>query len=279
LWRPRVNQWHPHGLALKKRNVRQIAEQHPVGPVSTFTVRSSHGTPIEELTMMMKTKLLGAGAALLLSAGAALAVPATAQTDLNVRSGPGPQYPVVGSIRGGETVDVGSCTGSWCQVSSRGGSGFASRSYLAMGGAVGPGPAVAAVPYGYDDDYYDDGAYYGYGYGPSVGFYAGSRGWGGGGWRGHRGNWQGHAGNWQGRGNWQGGRVSGGTWQGRSGGAPAATGGGQAQRGFAGPPANWARSGSGSGGAASAAPQAATAAPTGGAAQSGFAGSIVRGGR
>ena len=61
--------------------------------------------------MTLKTKLLGAGAALLLSTGAALAVPATAQTDLNVRSGPGTQYPVVGSIQGGETVDVGSCTG------------------------------------------------------------------------------------------------------------------------------------------------------------------------
>ena len=49
--------------------------------------------------MTLKTKLLGAGAALLLSTGAALAVPATAQTDLKVRSGPGTQYPVVGSIR------------------------------------------------------------------------------------------------------------------------------------------------------------------------------------
>ena len=101
--------------------------------------------------MTLKTKLLGAGAALLLSTGAALAVPATAQTDLNVRSGPGTQYPVVGSIQGGETVDVGSCTGSWCRVSFSGGSGYASRSYLAMGGGA-PGPAVAAAPYVYDDE-------------------------------------------------------------------------------------------------------------------------------
>src|SRR5258705_12314521 len=100
--------------------------------------------------MTPKTKLLAAGAALLLSTGAALAVPATAQTDLNVRSGPGPQYPVVGSIQGGETVDVGSCTGSWCQVSFSGGSGFASRNYLAMGGSA--GPAAAATPYVYVDE-------------------------------------------------------------------------------------------------------------------------------
>src|SRR6185503_16513555 len=109
--------------------------------------------------MILRTKLLGVGAALLLSTGAALAVPATAQTDLNVRSGPGTNYPVVGSLQGGETVDVGSCTGSWCRVSFGGGSGFASRSYLAMGGA--PGPAVAAAPYVYDNDDY---GYYDYGY-------------------------------------------------------------------------------------------------------------------
>jgi len=105
--------------------------------------------------MTLRTKLLGAGAALLLSTGAALAVPATAQTDLNVRSGPGTQYPVVGSIQGGETVDAGACTGGWCRVSFSGGSGLASRSYLAMGGAVAPGPAVAVSPYVYDDDYYE----------------------------------------------------------------------------------------------------------------------------
>ena len=133
--------------------------------------------------MTLRTKLLGAGAALLLSTGAALAVPATAQTDLNVRSGPGTQYPVVGSIQGGETVDAGACTGGWCRVSFSGGTGWASRSYLAMGGAVAPGPAVAVAPYVYDDDYYDGYYDYGYSYGPSFGFYAGPR-------FGHR--WRGH---------------------------------------------------------------------------------------
>ena len=146
--------------------------------------------------MTLKTKLLGAGAALLLSTGAALAVPATAQTDLNVRSGPGTEYPVVGSIQGGETVDAGGCTGSWCRVSFSGGTGYASRRYLAMGGGA-PGPAIAAAPYVYDDEpdtygYYD----YGYAYGPSAYIYANPRfgrrrhgwhgrpGWNGGNWAG-----------------------------------------------------------------------------------------------
>ncbi len=148
--------------------------------------------------MTLRTKLLGAGAALLLSTGAALAVPATAQTDLNVRSGPGTQYPVVGSIQDGEAVDVGSCTGSWCRVSFSGGSGFASRRYLAMGGGA-PGPAVAAAPYVYDDEpdygygYYDDG----YAYGPSAYIYANPR------FRHRHHGWHGRPG-WNGGGNWAG---------------------------------------------------------------------------
>jgi uncharacterized protein YraI len=183
--------------------------------------------------MTLRTKLLGAGAALLLSTGAALAVPATAQTDLNVRSGPGTQYPVVGSIQAGETVDAGGCTGSWCQVRFSGGSGFASRSYLAMGGGV-PGPAVAvapyaAAPYVYDEPDYDYGYYdYGYAYGPSFGFYANPR------FR--------HRQGWQGRPGWNGG----GNWAGRPGGSPPVAGQ-PAGSGFAGPPANWQRPGTGIG--------------------------------
>lgn len=236
--------------------------------------------------MMLRTKLLSAGAALLLTSGAALAAPATAQSDLNVRSGPGTQYSVVGSLRGGETVDVGSCTGSWCQVSFSGGSGYASANYLAMGGGA-PGPAVAVAPYGYDDDYYDNGYYdYGYAYGPSFGFYAGPR---------YRHGWHGRPG-WNQGGNWAGGPGR----PGRPGNPPVA--GGQPRSGFAGPPANWQRpgtgigagarvggsgfagprggagfAGGGGGGFAGGGAVAAPSAPAGGG--SGFAGSIVRGGR
>ena len=182
----------------------------------------------------IKTVLLASGAALLLSTGIAAAAPATARSDLNVRSGPGTNYPVVGALQAGETVDVQGCTGSWCRVSSAGGSGFASRSYLAMAG--GPGVGVA-VTEGYAPGYaYEDYPGYGYGYddyydyGPSVGvgFAFGGRfhrdhhfdhRWGGhnGAWQGRPG-WQGGtAGNWQGHrsGTWQGNRSS--TWQGRSG--------------------------------------------------------------
>jgi len=214
----------------------------------------------------LKTRLLAAGAALLLSAGAAVAMPATAQTDLNVRSGPGTQYPSVGSIAGGETVDVADCSGSWCQVSFSGGSGWASRRYLSMAGTAVPGPAVAATPYVYDEDDY---AYYGGVYGPSYGFYAGPRYRRGYGWHGHPG-WQGggHAGNWQGRG--------GGNWQGRG---NASVGNPGAQPGFAGPPAAWQRPGSGIGAGATMNSAPVRNAPArGAAAGSGFAGSGIGGG-
>jgi uncharacterized protein YraI len=164
--------------------------------------------------MTLRTRLLGAGSALLLSAGAAAAAPAVVSTDLNMRSGPGTQYGVITTIPGGATVDVDGCTGSWCAVNFNGRSGYASASYLQGGASVGGG-AVAVVP-GYVDEPYDDYYDYGYSYGPSIGIYAGPRyryGWRGGNWRGrHHGGWAGRpgwnrprTGNWQGRPGFQGG--------------------------------------------------------------------------
>ena len=119
--------------------------------------------------MTLKTILLSAASALVLSAGAASAAPATAESAVNVRSGPGTQYQVIGTIPGGATVDVGGCSANWCQVSFNGETGYASQSYLSV--AEGR-PAIVAPSYAYDDtpyydDYYDDG----YGYGAGVGLY------------------------------------------------------------------------------------------------------------
>ena len=159
----------------------------------------------------MMSKISAAGVALLLSVGAAAAAPATVSTDLNMRSGPGTQYGVVATIPAGATVDVGGCTGSWCQVNFDGTSGYASASYLSGGAAATPSVGVAVAPgYVYDDDYYD----YGYTYGPSFGFYAGPRyrhGW--------RGHWQQRPGGWAGR---PGGGPGG--WAGRPGGPGGAAG-------------------------------------------------------
>jgi uncharacterized protein YraI len=76
-----------------------------------------------------------AAAALLGTAGAAMAqaTTATATTDLNVRSGPGPQFPVVGLIEGQQQTTVMGCIegSKWCRVSHQGAEGWAYSDYLA----------------------------------------------------------------------------------------------------------------------------------------------------
>ena len=57
---------------------------------------------------------------------------ATVSTDLNVRSGPGVQHPVIGAIMVGEDVSVLGCIDSanWCQVASGATEGWAYGDYL-----------------------------------------------------------------------------------------------------------------------------------------------------
>jgi uncharacterized protein YraI len=58
---------------------------------------------------------------------------ATAITDLNIRSGPGPEYPVIGFIQAQDSVTmVGCIEGSlWCQITQKGKEGWAYSQYLA----------------------------------------------------------------------------------------------------------------------------------------------------
>ena len=57
---------------------------------------------------------------------------ATTTTDLNVRSGPGAQYPVVGAIMAGNEVSVLGCleSANWCEVSGMDLSGWSYGEYL-----------------------------------------------------------------------------------------------------------------------------------------------------
>lgn len=83
-----------------------------------------------------------------LSLPASAATLATATTSLNMRTGPGPEYPVIGAIpdRGKATV-TGCIQGSlWCQVSYNGKQGWAYSQYMS---AVASGQTVVvsqAVP-------------------------------------------------------------------------------------------------------------------------------------
>lgn len=76
-------------------------------------------------------------AAAILAAGivpnaASAAATATAIADLNIRSGPGPEYPVIGAIRSNDRATVLACIdGSlWCQVVHDGRQGWAYSRYL-----------------------------------------------------------------------------------------------------------------------------------------------------
>ncbi|MGJ8572724.1 MAG: DUF1236 domain-containing protein [Hoeflea sp.] len=71
-------------------------------------------------------------AALLSSTAALAAFNATATTDLNIRSGPGPQYEVVGAIANSDTATVNGCIegSKWCQVTYNGTTGWSYSEYL-----------------------------------------------------------------------------------------------------------------------------------------------------
>jgi uncharacterized protein YraI len=85
---------------------------------------------------MSKNRLIvpvAAAAAMLAFTGVAVAdVAATATLDLNIRSGPGPQFPVIGVIEADSAVALSGCleTGTWCSVNYDGTEGWAYSGYL-----------------------------------------------------------------------------------------------------------------------------------------------------
>ncbi|EPX83646.1 DUF1236 domain-containing protein [Salipiger mucosus] len=79
-----------------------------------------------------KTILLGTALASLVAAPVAAAMSASATTDLNLRTGPGPQYEVQDVIASSDEVDVMGCLdqAEWCEVSYNGSEGWAYSAYL-----------------------------------------------------------------------------------------------------------------------------------------------------
>lgn len=83
----------------------------------------------------MKTRLLLSAAVGALLASASLAMAQTsvvATTDLNVRAGPGPEYPVIGAIAVDDQAMLNGCLegSKWCEVSYGDLSGWAYSDYL-----------------------------------------------------------------------------------------------------------------------------------------------------
>jgi uncharacterized protein YraI len=82
--------------------------------------------------MKMKFSAAAVLAAVVLSPAAYAETMATASTDLNLRAGPGPTYPILSVIPATQGVVVDGCLaeGSWCRVSHDGTDGWASGDYL-----------------------------------------------------------------------------------------------------------------------------------------------------
>jgi len=133
--------------------------------------------------MTLMGKLMTGAGVLALSTGFAAAAPAVVENDLNLRSGPGIEYPVVAAMPSGATVDVMGCEGGWCRVGFNGTVGWANRAYMGLGGGVAAAPAYRGfgagyVAGGYAPRYRYETDTFGYaGYGPrynTYGYYGGT---------------------------------------------------------------------------------------------------------
>jgi len=113
---------------------------------------------------MVTKLLLGAAAVLALSTGL-VAAPATVEPSAKVRAGPGTTYKVVATLPRGAVIDVGGCSGGWCEVAWRGRPGYVARTLLAFNSGSASGDFVPGSG-SYEDDYpgFD---YPGYAYVPS----------------------------------------------------------------------------------------------------------------
>lgn len=69
-------------------------------------------------------------AGLALSISAAFAAPGIAQSNANIRSGPGLGYAVVDTLQTGDYVVVIKCTASWCNIHRVGPDGWVYRALL-----------------------------------------------------------------------------------------------------------------------------------------------------
>lgn len=87
------------------------------------------------MTKILRMRALIASGALLASTGAALAYPATAVTNISVRSDPSSRSVLLDRLPAGETVNVIDCDEGWCEISmGRDGSGFVPEAYLDIRG-------------------------------------------------------------------------------------------------------------------------------------------------
>lgn len=87
---------------------------------------------MKETVMFTKTLISFSAAAILAASAVSAETEATAWTDLNIRSGPGPMYSVIGVIPANGPVMVEGCLAdaSWCTVTHQGVTGWAAGNYM-----------------------------------------------------------------------------------------------------------------------------------------------------
>jgi uncharacterized protein YraI len=73
-----------------------------------------------------------AGALVAMSGSALADTAVSAVTDLNVRAGPGPQYPVIGVLAAGQSATLDGCieNSKWCTIAEAGGQGWVYSDYV-----------------------------------------------------------------------------------------------------------------------------------------------------
>lgn len=102
---------------------------------------------------IVKSTAAGLAFALLSGTAALAEFNASATTDLNIRSGPGPQFEVVGSIAASDTATVNGCIEGrkWCQVTYNGTTGWSYAEYLSAelageAAVITTAPQTAPIP-------------------------------------------------------------------------------------------------------------------------------------
>lgn len=88
--------------------------------------------------------IIAATFGLIASTIVALAVPATAKSAVNVRTGPGTSFAKVDTLFAGESVNVTQCQSGWCYVEHSGPDGWVSGNYLQAGSGGGGGSSSSA---------------------------------------------------------------------------------------------------------------------------------------
>jgi hypothetical protein len=105
---------------------------------------------LKQLVRARLAPLAAAAALAALAVSTAAADPGVAAKTVNLRQGPGTNYPVIGKIPAGSAVDISGCQGQWCTIAWQGQTGYAIASSFyqsdnAPPGAGGPPPPGASA--------------------------------------------------------------------------------------------------------------------------------------